>query len=282
MTISTKKLPDVQNLKNTGTAFIDLPKGDTYHNILCMLGGTDFDRSHIKRVRVMLNGKPFIRDISAADLHALNLFRLSADDADKLLIDFEEPRSRTFEEQMAATIGTAAGVNSFRIEFDIEGATSPEMTLYARTSGPRALGIVPAIIQREEDFVSVGTRTIEFPYALGPKVLADGRPGPGAGHIIKRAHFCLSGGLTIEELTLYKNGIPVKDRMVPAVASFFQRHYEDVPQSNWFTVDLVEDNNTLLNLLPTEDASSLYWQVKNGHAGHLTTIYELLSPLEGV
>jgi len=270
------KMPDVENLKNDGTAYLEVPLGDTFHNFLCVLGGVDFDRSHIKRVRVKLNGKEFIDDLSAAEIHKLNLYRLSVDDADILLIDFEEPRARLFQDQVATIIGTAGGVNSLRLEFDIEGADAPAMTVYCNASGPQPLGLVPAMVTEEHDFVSTGNKTIRFPYAIGP------RESGGAGHIIKRAHLFLSGGATLGDVTLKKNGVPVHDRITPRANTFFQEHYEGVPISGAYTVDFVEDNNVVFNLLGTEDASSLHWDLNVTHAGHMRVIYEMISPLESV
>lgn len=270
------KLPDVENLKATGTAFLEIPLGDTFHNFLCVLGGTTFNRSHIKRVRVMLNGKPFMRDLTAAEMHKLNLYRMSKDDADVLLVDFEEPRARQFADQIATIIGTASGVNTMRLEFDIEGATAPEMTVFANASGPQPLGMVPALVTEDHDFVSTGNKTVRFPYAVGP--VAKG----GAGHIIKRAHLFLSGGAALSEVTLKKNGIPVHDRITPRANTFFQEHYEGVPITDAYTVDFVEDNNVVLNLVGTEDANSIHWDLKVGAVGHMRIVYELISPLESV
>lgn len=270
------KMPDVENLKNTGTAYLEVPLGDTFHNFLCVLGGTTFDRSHIVKVRVMLNGKPFMRDLTAAELHALNLYRMSKDDADVLLIDFEEPRAKLFADQVATAIGTASGVNTMRIEFDIAGATSPEMTIFANASGPQPLGMIPALVTDDHDFVSTGNRTIRFPYAVGSVEKG------GAGHIIKRAHLFLSGGAVLKDVTFKKNGIPVHDRITPRANTFFQEHYEGVPIDGAYTVDFVEDNNLVLNLLGTEDANAIHWDLNIGAVGHMRIVYELISPLESV
>lgn len=265
-----KKMPDVQNLRNTGRAFLDVPLGMTYNAFICKLSGTAFNRSHITGVSAYLNGKPFIRDIPAAIMHAVNLYRDSEDDAAFLLIDFEEARSRTMDEQQALCIGTAEGVNSFKLEWEITGATDPLIEVWAVQTGPRALGLVPAMIRDSEDYTSTGDKSIKWGYT------------PSARHIIKRAHFVLSGGMTVSDITLMKNGVPVFDRVPPAVNSYLQKHYEGIPQATFFTVDFVADNNTIINLMPTENASSLYWELGVTAAGHVDIYYELVSPLETV
>jgi len=270
------KMPDVENLKATGTAYLEVPLGDTFHNFLCVLGGTTFNRSHIARFRAMLNGKPFIRDLSGAELHKLNLYRMSKDDADVLLIDFEEPRAKLFADQVATAIGTAAGVNTLRLEWDIVGATAPTMEVFANASGPQPLGMVPALVTDDHDFVSTGNKNIRFPYSIGPV------DNGGAGHIIKRAHLFLSGGAVLDEVSFKKNGIPVHDRITPRANTFFQEHYEGVVITGAYTVDFVEDNNLMMNLVGTEDARSIGWDLKVGTVGHMRIVYELISPLESV
>lgn len=265
-----KKMPDVQNLRNTGRAFLDLPLGMTYNALICKLSGTTFTRAHITGVNILLNGKPFWRNVPASIIQAINLYRDSENDAAFLMLDFEEARSRTMEEQKALTIGTAAGVNSFKVEFEIAGATNPMIEVWAVQSAPKALGPVPAIIRDSEDFTSTGDKSIRWGYT------------PSARHIIKRAHFVLSGGLTLGDVTLYKNGVPIFDRVPADVNEFLQKHFEGIPQANIFTVDFVEDNNTIINLLPTEDANSLYWELDVTAPGHLDIYYELVSPLETV
>lgn len=265
------KLPDFDNVKAGGLATLDIPLGMTFNTLIFQLSGTDFDMSHIKEVKVLLNGKEFIREVTGEEINAINLYRGSKDNAAILLIDFTEPRSRTYAEQLATSIGTAEGVNSFKVQFKIAAtADSPEIATWADVSGPRPLSLLPAIIKEQADFVSTGSKQVKFGYN------ADAR------HILKRVHFIPSGGAVIDAVTLMKNGVPAYDEVPAAVASHMQEHHESLPQAGWITVDFVEDNNTAINLMPTEDAKSLFWQLDISTAGHVDIIYELVSPLESI
>lgn len=272
-----KKMPDFDNLGNNGTASLDLELGLTYHNLVFQLGGTTFNRSHIKRVRALINGKAFIRDIPATILHADNLFKGSKDAATFLVIDFEEARSRAYGDQILTAIGTAAGVNSFKIEFDIEGATAPTITTIANVQADlRPLGAIPAFIKETYDAVSTGVKQLRFGYTKE------------SAHVFKRVHFhCKNTGgaevadsTLLNSMTLVKNGINVWDRVSPAMNRFYQEHYEDVPQDYIYTVDFVEDNNTTINLMPTADANSLYWEPDFATTGHLDIYYSMVTALE--
>jgi len=272
-----KKMPDFDNLANNGTASLDLELGLTYHNLVFQLGGTTFNRTHIKRVRALINGKAFIRDIPATVIHADNLFKGSEDDATFLILDFEEARSRAYGDQILTAIGTAAGVNSFKIEFDIEGATAPTITTIANVQADlRPLGAIPAFIKETYDAVSTGTKQLKFGYTKDSQ------------HVFKRVHFdckdnvgvAMADSDLLDHVTLVKNGINVWDRVSPAMNRFYQKHYEDVPQDNIYTVDFVEDNNTTINLMPTADANSLYWELAFKDVGHVDIYYSMVTALE--
>jgi hypothetical protein len=270
MTILRKKMPDVQNVVAGGTAWLDVPLGMTYTKFFVELGGTTFTRAHIPRVRALINGKPFMRDIPAAYIQGMNLYRASKDDASLWIIDFEEPRSRLMQDQLALGVGTATGVDTFKLEFDILGtAVAPTMRVWADQVGPRPLGLLPAVTIERTDYTSTGTKQLKFPYTKE------------AGHILRRIHLVKSAGLAFTSVTLEKNGIPVSDRVPPTLMNFAQEHYEGVPQTDWYTIDFIEDNNTIVNLLPTEDGVP-YLNIEVSAAGHLDIIYEMASRLESI
>lgn len=259
MTMIKRKMPDFDNLKNTGTATLDLPAGMTYHSIQFLLGGIALTRAMIKRVRVLINGKAFVRDIPATVLHNDNKYKGTKDIANMFLLDFQEPRSRTLADQFATSIGTAAGVNSFKVEFDIEGATDPVITTIANvTADERPLGLIPAFIKETYEAVSEGIKQVKFGY------------GKESAHTFKRVYFYpFNGALALlpstvlgkNGVSLVKNGINVFDRVPDQMNRDFQEHYEGQPLEDAYIVDFVEDNNMTINLMPTGDANSLLWEL---------------------
>ena len=288
MTIIKRKLPAWENLANSSTASLDLPTGQSYHGIIIKLSATGpgqtFTRAHIPRFRMLINGKAVIRDIPASVLHRDNLFRGSRDDAAYLYLDFEEPRSKTLEDQYATVIHTASGVNSFKLEMDIDGAVGTlkcdTWALTASTGLP--LGFIPAFIKEGVDALVTGVKEVKPAFRVGQN---------GAGHIIRCVHMfpSVSGSEVAPStvfgslgVTLRKSGIPVIDRLTDETNRFYQMHYEDVPITNAFTVDFVEDNNTSTHLMTTADAEDFVWEIDIGSVCHIDFYYRLVTTLERV
>lgn len=287
MSILKRLLPAFTNLLPDRTASLDLPLGMSYHGIIMRLsssGGT-FVRGDIPRVRLLLNGKAIWRDIPASVIHRDNLFRGSKDDTAFLYLDFEEPRSKNLEDQYSTVIHTAAGVNSFKIELDIANTATgtlkiETMALVARTDLP--LGPIPVLIKEGFDATTTGVKEIKPGFNVGPS---------GPGHILRCVHlFPFVSGSEVAPstvlgslgVTLRKSGIPVIDRLTDAINRWYQQHYEDVPVTNAFTVDFVEDNNTGVNLMPTADATDMVWELDISAACHLDMYYRMISTLDRV
>lgn len=287
MAIFKRKLPAFLNLSPGSTASLDLPLGMSYHGIILRLSATgaghSFVRADIPRVRLILNGKPFVRDIPATVIHRDNLFRGSRDDAAYLYLDFEEPRSKTMEDQYSTVIHTAAGVNSFKIELDIESTAVGVLkidTWALMASTGAALGPIPAFIREGVDAVATGIKEVKPGFQVGQF---------GPGHILRAVHiFPKIAGAEVEPsdvlgdlgVTLRKSGIPVIDRLTDETNRYYQQHYEDVPIAEAMTIDFVEDNNTLVNLMPTADATDMVWEIDIATACHLDFYYRMVTALE--
>lgn len=270
-----QKMPDFVNLANNGTASLDLPTGMSYHNIIfCFTGSGSLTRAMIKEVRVLINGKAFIR-APASILHRDNLYKGSADKAAYFMLDFEEPRARTFADQIATAVHTY-NVNTFKIEFDIVGATSPKIETHANTTTTKMpLGLLPCFIKQSFDAVSVGTHQVAYSYGKVP-------------HLLKRAHFvpivANAEVLPVDHLnsvSLLKSNIPLLQKITPDSMVYYQEHYEAVPQANFLTVDFVEDNNTTINLMPCDDAVCL-WELDVKLACRFDIYYSVLATIDTI
>lgn len=270
-----QKMPDFVNLANTGTASLDLPVSMTYHNIIFdFTGSTALTRAMITEVRALINGKVFVR-APASILHRDNLYKGSADNDSFLMLDFEEPRARTFADQIATAVHTY-DVNTFKIEFDIVGATSPKITTHANLSTTKLpLGLLPCIFKQSFDAVSVGTHQVGYSYGKVP-------------HLLKRVHIVpiVASAETLpanhlNSVSLFKNNIPLYQKITPAQAVYYQQHYEAVPQTNFNTVDFVEDNNTTLNLMPADDAQ-IIWELDVKLAARFDMYYSVLATINAI
>lgn len=271
-----QKLPDFVNLANTGTASLDIPPGMTFHNLIFdFTGSTTFTRAMITEVRVLINGKVFIR-APASVIHRDNLYKGSVDDPLFLLIDFEEPRSRSFADQIGSAVHTASGVQTFKVEFDILGATSPKITTHANvTATTLPLGLIPCFFKQSFDAVSVGTHQVQYSYGKVP-------------HLIKRVHILpiVANAETLPEnhlnsISLIKANIPFYQKVTPAQAKYYQKHYESIPQANFLTFDAVEDNNTTLNLMPADD-NQIIWELDVKLAARFELYYSVLTTIDAV
>lgn len=278
MTVFIQKLPDFTNLTNTGTASLELPTGMSYHNIvLDFTGSTALTRAMIKEVRVLINGKAFIR-APASIIHRDNLYKGSEDDATKLLLDFEEPRSRAMADQLSMLVHTYSGVATFKIELDIVGATNPKITAHANMSASTlALGYLPCFIKQSVDAVTVGTKQVQYGYSKD------------AGHLLRRAYFVpIEIGTTTEKLpsdhithlSLLKSNVPFIQKVSPSLAAYLQKHYEAIPQTNFMVVDFVQDNNIGLNLYPVDNQS--IWEIEVSAPAKFDIYYSVMTTLDKI
>lgn len=279
-----KKTPDwesVPTLTGKGTAILEVPLGETIHNIIIRLIGDDpgdFTRDHIPRVRLKINGKAFWKDIPATVIHADNMSKGSVSNNVFLLLDFEEPRARAFSDQILTAIGTAQGVNSFKVELDIEGATAPRLeSWYSCVADGRALGPLPCMYMETYEIASLGVKTP--------------RPGYGReyGHVWRRVHWAtfneagaaISPATQLKYLSLTKNSLPYIDKLTDEVNRYYQAHYEDVPQENIMTVDFVQDNNATVNLFPTGDGLVL-WEIEAIAKGKALIYYSVIADFDKI
>lgn len=268
-----QKMPDFINLANTGTASLDIPIGMTFHNFIFAL--TNITRAMIKEVRVLINGKVFIR-APAEVLHRDNLYKGSFDDAAYFILDFEEPRSRTFVDQIASAVHTFQGVQTFKIELDIVGASSPKIETHANVTATQLpLGLLPCFFKQSFDAVSIGTHQVGYSYGK-------------AKHLIKRVHIIpivanveQLPGDHLNSVSLFKNNIPMYQKVTPQAAAFYQKHYEGIPQTNIATIDMVEDNNASINLMAADDYQPL-WELDVKAPARFDFYYNVLATIDAI
>lgn len=287
MSVTKRKLPQFLNLApGNENCSLDLPLGMSYRGIMMRLSatgaGASFTVDDITRVRLLLNGKAVIRDIPGSVIRRDNLFRGSKNDNTVLYLDFEEPRARLLEDQMATCIHTAAGVNSFKIELDIANTAVGTLKIETRALTQATglpLGPIPAMIRESYDAVSAGNQEVKPGFKVGPQ---------GPGHILRTVHFFPdvagaegepSDHLGGNGITVRKSGISVIDRLSDADNRWMQEHYESVPITNAYTLDFVEDNNNI-SLMPTADADDFVFEIDQAVICKWNMYYRMVTTLE--
>lgn len=144
----TNIMPTVQSVAASSTAYLDLPLGLRYHQLILAYGGTTFAPANMTTIRVKVNQEP-IWAVSGAFVDMQNQFdKMAAASANSsLILNFERVGLRSGPARWSTAInaglgaGGAAspqcpnGVRSFRLEIDINSAAvAPTLTVYAIVS----------------------------------------------------------------------------------------------------------------------------------------------------
>lgn len=273
------KFAPFNNVVATGMATLDLRQyfGHVYDRIILQLGGTTFTKAMIAEIRIKANGKLIFQD-SGSRIDLRNQYRGLAASASLLTVDFSEPRIKDQLEQLIGSMDTGpnSGIQSLTMEVDIAGATAPTLAAtlqcsYQDTQTKQAADLIGKVLNYT--FPATATSS-KFPLAI-----PFGKQG---GSLIKRVHlFVTSGTITINGMTINKNGAPIHD-ITNTVNQFIQSEYGRTPQGGiGYTVDFIADNNMNANILNAAEATSMeyYADITVTVAGNLMAVVEMLDPL---
>ena len=144
----TKSLPQMNSVVAGTTAYLDLPMGFRYHNLIIVYSGTTFDYTDMNAIRLYLNNE-LVQTISGTVRDVWNqylgLAAAASGGAGLLIMPFERVGLSDIIERYRTCINTGGktkgssqsrrGINNFRIEIDIDaGAVAPAISLYADVS----------------------------------------------------------------------------------------------------------------------------------------------------
>jgi len=259
----TKSLPPVQNIKQTGRAYVDLELGQTINRITLLFGGTNVDiAAMIGRVLMELNKTPFL-DVTGANLVKLNTYEGQNDVADTTLtIDFTEKNARTLGGHYQGAIGTKSGVTSLRLYLDTVAAPA-DLTIegIVEESEPTDLGRIRSILTTQIN-PTAGRYPFLFP------------AGPTARHYLKRLHI-LDGDPT--HLEVKKNSVNILENTAVALVKQPQIREGFTPVVDMLTYDAVvnRDMSRVINLETTR-AAGLSFIPTFGTAEDVTVITDNL------
>lgn len=144
----TKLLPQMNSVVAGATAYLELPIGVRYHNLLIAYSGTTFDYTKMDAIRLYCNNE-LIYTTSGTFQNVKNVFdnmpAAVAGGAGILEIPFERMRINDLIERYRKCINTGPksqgsaqsrrGIMNFRLEIDIDAAAvAPAIALYADVS----------------------------------------------------------------------------------------------------------------------------------------------------
>jgi len=272
------KFSPFNNVAASSTATLDLRQyfGHVYDRIVLQLGGT-FTKAQITDLRIKANGKLIYQD-SGTRIDLRNQYRGLAASATLLTVDFTEPRIKDQLEQLIGGLDTGpnSGIQSLTMEVDIGAATAPTLAAflqasYQDTQVKQGADLIGKVLNYT--FPATATSS-KFPLAI-----PFGKQG---GSLIKRVHlYVQSGSMTVNGMTINKNGAPIHD-ISNAVNQFIQSEYGRTPQGSLaYTVDFIADNNMNANILNAAEATSMeyYADITVSVAGNLMAVVEMLDPL---
>lgn len=256
--------PQIQPVTAGQRGIMALPVGPTYHGILFELEhGEDeddsFEKSDINFIRFILNEGKKVFEVPGTVLQSINEYKGGAINAKKLLLMFTEHQAKDINAELAGIIGTATGVSKITVEVDIANtAVNPILTTRSIVSGPRALSNNIAALERASVFFGAA-KEWDFPLPCGP----------GAGRMIKRIWIM---NPNVSKVRLMKNSTEIMN-ITKSSLQFLEEEYEGITVNGILVVDCVMTNNTIPELLTTEDAQDLRLKITTTAANQSIDIY---------
>lgn len=150
----TREMPAFNGVAANSRATLNIPIGNTVHELILSMGGGAFTEQHIDEIRVKGNGRELFV-CSGDQLDKMNQFEgMAASDGNLIRLPFERFGLKTRDGVEMTAIGTGAPQNmdqnsrdynptplsTLQVEVDIGAATTPTLSAKAIMSGPSPLG----------------------------------------------------------------------------------------------------------------------------------------------
>jgi len=214
-------------------------------------GSGTFTYAQMNAIRVRLNGKVTLGDISGTQLNSIQAYQLNNTSNTSLLtVDFVEPDSRSMQGELLGSIDTnAAGVTSFVIEMDLGAATTPLLDSWSQLRDPASTsaknGFNPnlaPLIRALIPTTCAATSASEQQFAMNL--------GSGGNSLLKRQYIFSS---VLTSTRIKRNALDIYEVLSNARASFVQKDYAKVAQAGMTVADFLVDNNQA-DAIPTRNA----------------------------
>lgn len=240
--MDTIKLPPFSNVGagNLATLTTSVLFGMSAHCLIFSLGGTTFDSSHIESIRVLLDGKSVVPDITGAELQKMNDFRDLDGDTSVVRLFFGNPKATTIKGQHITDLDQSVYRTPLTVQIKIAAdAVAPTLTGFARVNPPKvALGLGYTL--DDAAVIKAWVRSILNPSSALDKFAADIGFGSGAGAAIERITFFNNNMTSLE---VRKSGVIIHEDIPADLNEAILRDYGRVPQAGTYVWDPVADGN---------------------------------------
>lgn len=260
-----KRMPSFEGVSAGATATLRCPLGLSYDQLFIDYAGVTL--AQITGIRVIGNGKPFMRFDSGTRLDQVNQFHGRAAADGTLAIDFTRFGLRTRAATELTTLGTgvrpqngAVELSTLQVEVDIAGAaTAPVLSARAQQSPPQPLGYIRH------------TRVFNYnPTAAGEFEISD----LPTGHLFNSVHFASAD---IDSLRVERDRFIVFERTAGQNELILADGVR-VPQSGYFHYDPTEEGNGG-EMLETRGVQDLRFVLDMSDSGSVPVIVESVAPL---
>lgn len=265
------KMPAVRNVIASSVATLEIPVGPTYNGLMLELGGTAFTKTHISKIELRLNSKPFMT-WSGNTLQSRNDYLGESSVVTHLFIPFIEAKMKSFGGMYGGQLVTdeSSGVKDFIAEITIGAATAPELDVWAEVQeappkGSPGRDLITGVFYRPENIAGADTWPIVTPH------------GRNAQRILKRLYI-FDATPIVTAISVKKNGIPIYEDVTIAANDALQAAFYKVPQTNVVVFDpvVLDDAKRGVNM-----GNARHWQidVTTDAAGTLYLYEEVIGKL---
>lgn len=276
------QLEPFQNVVAAGTAILTTERiwpNTLEYLALTLGGGTPPTKAQISRILIRLGQKP-IADFTGSEIASICAFENRTATATVLIIPFANPFGRTPAMQYAGAIDFGAiGVRQLTLEVTLAGGVTPTLSAIAEVAPPKLLDNASNLLFRAflKTPLAPAAATTFAPFLINY--------GQAGGALLRRMHFFSS---LVTSLEVKRDGLDVFEQIPLALNNAIQTELGNVPQSNIYTYNPVEDNLETKDLTSIrqigKDIALIPQQILVSHSGGgaYNVIAEVLANLNGL
>lgn len=221
------------------TLVTDQLRGMSLHGLIFERGGGAFTNAHLSNIRLQLNGKSIVDQLTGTQLVDINDYDGLTDVTNYTCLFFGDPTARTIRGQHFGDIDLSLYQYPLSLDVNIGGATTPTLNVYALTSVPKqAMGI--GFTQAEAaQFRAMIPTTIQ-PSAAVTRNSYGVSLGSAPGALLRRIAFFHTNLTSVE---MKKQSLTKWDDISIALNAAVEQQYARTPQSGLYMLDRVFDGN---------------------------------------
>lgn len=230
--------------------------GYSIHGLVFERGGGAFTNAHLAALRVRLNGKDLVSNMSGAQLVDLNEYDGLTDVTNYTTYFFGDPTARTTRGEHIGDLDLSVYRGQLEIEVQIGAATTPTLSVYAIAGVPKlnmGIGFSP----QEAAAFKAQIRTVITESAAVNRKQYGISLGSSAGALIRRVNF-FHAQLTAVEFR--KQSLIKYDNISAALNNAVAQQYARTPQAGLYVLDRIVDGN-IGEAEPTIDQAGRPWNL---------------------